>query len=275
MSEWWHAQSNFLFLPLSLSLFAQVKTARIIALLAVHSVSTKLRDATEWLTAPMERMNFCVVSKPRRQAHWQAHARQDKLINSLSFVAAGRERMWPFKFLVSKFSRVHSSGVPMRRWIWLLQRSWWKGVWWVMNNKLICDVSSCVIVDCNNCFVLNFCGTEKPRMLEQPQKLYTVERGKSITLTCRASGMPKPKIEWRFNLQRIPDAASSSISVCTTCHNCADNESLSSLTVNQFDERFEGRWTCEAVNSLDHELAPHDTELTLRPASPYVSGRVY
>lgn len=134
-----------------------------------------------------------------------------------------------------------------------------------------CLFFSCFLFNRNNCFR----GTEKPRMLEQPQKLYTVERGKSITLTCRASGIPKPKIEWRFNLQRIPDSASSSLSVCTTCHNCADNESLSSLTVNQFDERFEGKWTCEAVNSLDHELAPHDTELTLRPSSPYVTGRVY
>lgn len=115
-------------------------------------------------------------------------------------------------------------------------------------------------------------STEKPRMIQQPEKSYTVEKGKSITLSCRASGFPKPTIEWRFNFQKVPMVASSQISVCTTCHNCTENEAISSLTLANFDERLEGKWTCEAVNSVDTSLAPHDTDLALRPASSYVSG---
>lgn len=115
------------------------------------------------------------------------------------------------------------------------------------------------------------CWAAKPRMTHLPEKRIEVSKGSPITLTCKASGHPKPNIEWRYNMERIPSTFPR-ISVCTSCSNCTENEALSSLTLIEFDEGLEGKWTCEAVNSVQSIVSPHDTELRLRPSPNYVSG---
>jgi hypothetical protein len=106
-----------------------------------------------------------------------------------------------------------------------------------------------------------------------PEKKIEVAKGSPITLTCKASGHPRPNIEWRYNMERIPSTFPR-IRVCTSCSNCTENEALSSLTLIEFDEGLEGKWTCEAVNAIETIMSPHDTELTLRPSSSY-AARVY
>ena len=72
-------------------------------------------------------------------------------------------------------------------------------------------------------------------------------------------------------MERIPSTFPR-ISVCTSCSNCTENEALSSLTLIEFDEGLQGKWTCEAVNSVQSIVSPHDTELILRPSTNFVSG---
>lgn len=65
-------------------------------------------------------------------------------------------------------------------------------------------------------------------------------------------------------MDRVPSTFTR-INVCTSCHNCTENEALSSLTLIHFDEGLQGKWTCEAMNAVSSTLAPHDSDVSLVP----------
>lgn len=172
----------------------------------------------------------------------------------------------PFTFVNFEFSRPKED-IPLPFIIWRLEdlTLTWRSVLFLFVDLV--HVPSTFVS------ILVVESSVKPRMTYLPEKKIEVAKGSPITLTCKASGHPRPNIEWRYNMERIPSTFPR-IRVCTSCSNCTENEALSSLTLIEFDEGLEGKWTCEAVNAIETIMSPHDTELTLRPSSSY-AARVY
>ena len=75
-----------------------------------------------------------------------------------------------------------------------------------------------------------------PTILQRPTNQTAVE-GSQVTLVCKASGSPKPKIIWRLNKQNLRNG------------NVLTN---SSLVINdvQNNEAYEGRYTCHALSPM-------------------------
>lgn len=87
-------------------------------------------------------------------------------------------------------------------------------------------------------------------------------RGGIVTLTCRATGYPRPVITWRFNMDYIPINFPKA-NICSE-HDLISGEAASILKVTDIDETLVGRWTCEASNSLAIRLASHDSMVSIR-----------
>lgn len=74
-------------------------------------------------------------------------------------------------------------------------------------------------------------------------------------LNCSAVGNPKPIISWRQNWHHIPPAPR----VTAT-----SVDGLGSLTIRDVRVTDQGAWSCEAINSKDSVLAPHDSILSVK-----------
>lgn len=76
-----------------------------------------------------------------------------------------------------------------------------------------------------------------------------------VTLTCRAIGLPVPLINWRKNGQHLPDPPK----VTSTSVN-----GLGTLTIFDVGPNDQANYSCEAINSKESQLAPHETILIVK-----------
>lgn len=112
--------------------------------------------------------------------------------------------------------------------------------------------------------------TVSPKLTQVPAKEIKAMKGESVTLSCRAEGYPKPSMNWRYNMDRV-SGNWPRINICTTCESCTESEAFSSIQLVNFDESFQGKWTCEAVNAVGSSISEHETDVILIP-SKFVSG---
>ncbi|KAH9506004.1 Basement membrane-specific heparan sulfate proteoglycan core protein, variant 2 [Dermatophagoides farinae] len=100
-------------------------------------------------------------------------------------------------------------------------------------------------------------GCSKPTIVQNPSRTIITVEGETVTLTCRAIGLPIPLINWRKNdNEPIPDSPK-----ITTI----SNGGIGTLTLTDVMFNDQGRYRCEAINSKHSELANDETILIVKP----------
>lgn len=99
------------------------------------------------------------------------------------------------------------------------------------------------------------CLKASPTVVLSPTESVAATEGETIVLNCSAVGNPIPVISWRQNWHHIPPAPR----VTAT-----SVDGLGTLTIRDVRVTDQGAWSCEAINSKDSVLAPHDSILSVK-----------
>ena len=94
-----------------------------------------------------------------------------------------------------------------------------------------------------------------PTIVQPPTSHVILAEESNLTVTCRAVGTPVPLVSWMFNWKSF----SSRPRVKTTSVN-----GLGTLEISQVQPSDAGFWTCQAMNKVNHKLAPFDLELVVK-----------
>lgn len=95
----------------------------------------------------------------------------------------------------------------------------------------------------------------EPTIVQSPQSHMIAAEGSNVSIICRAVGTPTPVINWRHNWNQV----TSRPKVKMTSVN-----GLGTLVISSLQSSDAGSWTCEAVNTKGHRLAPYDTDLVVK-----------
>ncbi|XP_076022702.1 basement membrane-specific heparan sulfate proteoglycan core protein isoform X2 [Genypterus blacodes] len=97
-------------------------------------------------------------------------------------------------------------------------------------------------------------GCTPPSVTSPPEEYIQAARGKTVTFTCKAVGVPTPIITWRLNWGHIP--VSGRISMTS-------ENGRGTLTIRDVKEADQGAYTCEAINAKGLVFGIPDGVLTL------------
>ncbi|XP_065817157.1 basement membrane-specific heparan sulfate proteoglycan core protein isoform X3 [Labrus bergylta] len=101
-------------------------------------------------------------------------------------------------------------------------------------------------------------GCTPPSVTSPPEESVQAARGKTVTFTCQAVGVPTPIITWRLNWGHIP--VSNRISMMS-------ENGRGTLTIRDVKEADQGAYTCEAINAKGLVFGIPDGVLTLTTGS--------
>ncbi|XP_034241184.1 basement membrane-specific heparan sulfate proteoglycan core protein-like isoform X2 [Thrips palmi] len=90
------------------------------------------------------------------------------------------------------------------------------------------------------------------QIAEGPKRMEVLQVGESMTLTCRAVGVPTPVVVWRLNWGHVP----------AKCTSTSEN-GVGTLTCPNVQESDQGAYSCEALNMRGREFAVPDTILVV------------
>ncbi|KAJ1522549.1 hypothetical protein ONE63_001735 [Megalurothrips usitatus] len=90
------------------------------------------------------------------------------------------------------------------------------------------------------------------QIAEPPKKMEVLQTGETMTLTCRAVGVPTPVVVWRLNWGHVP----------AKCTSTSEN-GIGTLTCPNIQESDQGAYSCEALNMRGREFAVPDTILVV------------
>uniref|UniRef100_A0A3Q3MSD4 Heparan sulfate proteoglycan 2 n=1 Tax=Labrus bergylta TaxID=56723 RepID=A0A3Q3MSD4_9LABR len=105
-------------------------------------------------------------------------------------------------------------------------------------------------------------GCTPPSVTSPPEESVQAARGKTVTFTCQAVGVPTPIITWRLNWGHIP--VSNRISMMS-------ENGRGTLTIRDVKEADQGAYTCEAINAKGLVFGIPDGVLTLTTETLLVS----
>ncbi|CAH2076728.1 unnamed protein product, partial [Iphiclides podalirius] len=117
------------------------------------------------------------------------------------------------------------------------------GVWECRSGDVRRNVSLCVI--------------DPSKFVDTPTEV-SVDRGRSITLSCQARGEPEPRLIWSRNGELITEYVLESKYRVMTKYNSQGFEGL--LTINSLDAEDSGIYTCEAIQESPHDASCTNTE---------------
>ncbi|XP_036888870.1 basement membrane-specific heparan sulfate proteoglycan core protein isoform X6 [Sturnira hondurensis] len=110
-------------------------------------------------------------------------------------------------------------------------------------------------------------GCMPPQVVTPPQELIQASRGQTVTLTCVASGVPTPIINWRLNWGHIPSHPRVTVT---------SEGGRGTLTIRDVKEADQGAYTCEAMNARGMVFGIPDGVLELIPQrGPCPDGHFY
>lgn len=98
-------------------------------------------------------------------------------------------------------------------------------------------------------------GCSDPVVVQPPPPQVSGCLGQTVTIFCRAVGVPVPHITWRLNWGPVCDAP--------RCTQTSENGE-GTLTIHNVMERDQGAYTCEVLNSRKRLLAVPDAILTVK-----------
>ncbi|XP_023578283.1 basement membrane-specific heparan sulfate proteoglycan core protein isoform X10 [Octodon degus] len=110
-------------------------------------------------------------------------------------------------------------------------------------------------------------GCMPPQVVTPPQETIQASRGQTVTLTCVATGVPTPIINWRLNWGHIPSHPRVTMT---------SEGGRGTLTIRDVKESDQGAYTCEAMNSRGMVFGIPDGVLELVPQrGPCPDGHFY
>ncbi|XP_058532481.1 basement membrane-specific heparan sulfate proteoglycan core protein isoform X2 [Ochotona princeps] len=110
-------------------------------------------------------------------------------------------------------------------------------------------------------------GCMPPQVVTPPQESIQASRGQTVTLTCVATGVPTPIINWRLNWGHIPSHPRVTMT---------SEGGRGTLTIRDVKEADQGAYTCEAMNARGMVFGIPDGVLELLPQrGPCPDGHFY